>query len=298
MSERDEVNDSVSAKMLRISEAAERWRRATAPAVEVRRQLERQMEPVRRAMRAAEPYQRKLRELTQRLQPFVLAMQQIERQWRPRLVEIAEGVRRFEEFHAGLLSRHGEEEIALPPFLNSFSLPDVWQLFSDPSKPALQVYQEYFKQEPNAEALLSDWESSGIYARRMPILRDAVKAHVEGRHTLSIPVLLAQIEGILCHRLGVDGHGKMKGKLATMFGRGSGDEHDAGEQLVARIITEEVFRSTKTERTGRYPNRHRVLHGHWVDYHQDEFASLRCILLLDALRLEGFGTSPTRATPR
>src|ERR1017187_9029873 len=42
-----------------------------------------------------------------------------------------------------------------------------------------------------------DWQQDSLIAARLPILLDALTAHEEQRYTLSVPVLLAQLEGLI-----------------------------------------------------------------------------------------------------
>lgn len=46
-------------------------------------------------------------------------------------------------------------------------------------------------------AMLQNWDQQKWLKRRMPILKEAITAHFEGRYTLSICALLPQIEGII-----------------------------------------------------------------------------------------------------
>src|SRR5262245_17076273 len=42
-----------------------------------------------------------------------------------------------------------------------------------------------------------EWQQDSLIATRLPILLDSLRAHEEQRYTLSVPVLLAQLEGLI-----------------------------------------------------------------------------------------------------
>lgn len=255
---------------------------------ELNKRLQEHMKPFALAAQRLQPYLDGFNELTRRMQPFFLALREFEKQYRPCLLAIAEAMRRFEEFNAGLVERHERETLVLPPCFGELTMPEVYELFKDRGKPALEVYRDYFAKKENIEALLVSWSQDRFFEDRIPILRDALDAHLEGKHTLSIPALLAQIEGILCEIFGVRDHGKVKGKLSQVRVKTDDDKLFANAEFIARIITEQVFHSSGEDHEGEYPNRHRVLHGSDPFYYRDKNASLRCILLLDLLRSEKF----------
>lgn len=49
----------------------------------------------------------------------------------------------------------------------------------------------------NLRDMVNSWDENTLFTPRMHIIRDALKAHCEGRYTLSVPALLPQVEGIL-----------------------------------------------------------------------------------------------------
>ncbi len=58
--------------------------------------------------------------------------------------------------------------------------------------------------------ILAEWEQRPILERRMPVLRQAVEAHNSGKCFLSIPALLAQLEGLIYDCFGYVGIYKCK----------------------------------------------------------------------------------------
>lgn len=274
--------------------AARAIQKALEPSSELSRRVQEQMKPIMEATAVVaqriQPYLDAFQQFAQQMQPALDALQELEKQYRPHLLAIAEGMKRFEEFNAGLVERHRNETLALPPCFGELTLPEIYELFEDHEKPALEVYRDYFSKKENIEALLGSWQQDRFYEDRIPILRDALDAHLDGKYTLSIPAFLAQIEGILCEMFNVKDHAKVKGKLSRVqFNTKEEDRLFASAELVARIITDQVFHSSAPEdRQADYPNRHRILHGLDPFYYRDKNASLRCILLLDLVRSKKF----------
>jgi len=58
---------------------------------------------------------------------------------------------------------------------------------------------ELFRDEDNMNSFKELFKETPDYKIRKQIIDDALQAHVEGKFTLSIPVLLAQCDGILIH---------------------------------------------------------------------------------------------------
>lgn len=257
---------------------------------DLNKRLQEQLKPFTLAAQRLKPYLDGLNEIARRMQPVFFDLRELEKQYRPHILAIAEALRRFEEFNAGLIERHQKETLVLPPCFGELTMPEVYELFKDREKPAIEVYRDYFAKRENIDALLASWSLDRFYEDRIPILRDACDAHLDGKHTLAIPTFLAQIEGILCDIFGVLDHGKVKGKLSQVRPKiKNEDKLFANAEFIARIITEQVFNSSEDgNRTAEFPNRHRILHGSNPFYYRDKNASLRCILLLDLLRSEKF----------
>ena len=176
-----------------------------------------------------------------------------------------------------LLGQHGW-------FLDLWGMPlsGLWELerafdTGDINK-AEQALIEYYKERLSeiAEELNTD------YPDRTPILSAAFNAHNRGEYELSVPVFLAQADGICQELIGIQLYKKQNNKPATA-------------SYVETIATD-TFRSallhplacvlpiSESER-GRGAdfdqlNRHQVLHGESVDY-GTEVNSLKAISLLN-----------------
>jgi hypothetical protein len=130
------------------------------------------------------------------------------------------------------------------------------------------------------------------YPDRAAILTDAFKAHRAGKFTLSIPTLLAQVDGIGCDALGLDRHfftvkKREQGLATTVAGLKwpwDGTPYHLGgvhERMLSALTLRWALALDTNERgaDGSPLNRHGVLHGLDTGY-PTEFNSLRCVLLL------------------
>lgn len=142
--------------------------------------------------------------------------------------------------------------------------------------------------------MVTSWEEIPHFNPRMAIINDALKAHVEGMYTLSIPALLPQIEGVAGNILGMSIARKTKGHIGELLE----EEYPivfstASKDLLIRFVTEVLYTgadydnfSSSLESMGfaesDFLNRPAILHGVHINY-ANEGHSLRAFLLLDAL---------------
>lgn len=137
------------------------------------------------------------------------------------------------------------------------------------------------------------------FPHREPILTDAFHAHRERKYTLSIPVFLAQIDGIGCEVLGVpqqffkdpERWQALDEKLGAFTFCGQPYVPMGVQQEILAPLREKWSLATNTKdreaRRASKPwfgplNRHGVLHGLDVNYPSEE-NSLRCVTLLEYL---------------
>ena len=136
--------------------------------------------------------------------------------------------------------------------------------------------------------LLLSWENQRLLSRRIPILKQAVEAHMAGQYWVSVPALLPQIEGIIPERYG---HKKGSKCRSTHL-----KEHL--EKLLATqrpTFLDGWMRSFYTEvllakfiyggPTSSSLSRHAILHGYDTTYGTAE-NSLKAILTFDFLQRE------------
>jgi hypothetical protein len=124
------------------------------------------------------------------------------------------------------------------------------------------------------------------FGRRIRIIEDAFSAHCEGRYNLSVPVLLAQVEGSIRDlgvRVGVgssylDTKGRMRWKA---LGRVVGEITDRPFECL-RWFSSVFFTRFLVER--HFRARNAIMHGEEVEYGTEEL-SANCLLALEEVRL-------------
>lgn len=124
---------------------------------------------------------------------------------------------------------------------------------------------KYFKREGRRmeSILLAD------FPRRAPLLREAFRAHRKKQYALSIPVLLAQADGICEELIGVGFYSRKKGVPRTA----AATERLAATSAFMSSLLEPLrvsgaLAASESERHDHPDvlNRHEVLHGKSVDY--------------------------------
>ena len=168
-----------------------------------------------------------------------------------------------------------------------------------------QIFIHYYDENgcENLNKMVSSWLSSPIFSKRRQIIEDALSAHISGKFTLSVPVLLSQVEGILS-----DSMGERAGKLGELLKNAilkNFSEAKAFHKLENDILlslSSDPFLINKTgEGFGEYftsekhsewlkqkgvngipINRNAILHGIQIDY-GTKANSLRLFFLLDSI---------------
>lgn len=129
--------------------------------------------------------------------------------------------------------------------------------------------------------VLADWEKRPELEARLPILRAAINAHIRGEYALSVPALLAQIEGVVVDCVGHSGHLRLntyQQYLDSLFEGGVLPEYTA---MYRRFVFEVVLATFRHGDAILFTlNRHAILHGADINY-ANAATSLRSILLLD-----------------
>lgn len=120
------------------------------------------------------------------------------------------------------------------------------------------------------------------FGSRINILRDAINAHFDRKYTLSVPVLFAQIEGLIRETGGLELRDKFRPTVSTEIWNGRylfGMSDNA--QYFNAFITK-LFEGQKDDQTF---NRNPVLHGMNVTYDSEEWS---LILVLTVLEIRQF----------
>jgi hypothetical protein len=130
------------------------------------------------------------------------------------------------------------------------------------------------------------WRWKVVEARR-GLLEQALAAHFEGRYALSVPVLLAQIEGVLAdafaHRGRLNGFGVKGANTPYLRLLAAGADPFLGTVATTLLHAEGVtFARFERGEPWHGLNRHAVLHGADLDYATRE-RSLQAILTFDLI---------------
>ena len=143
------------------------------------------------------------------------------------------------------------------------------------------AYTAVMSKEPTMKLLEAAFEEYEVFRKREPILKDAFEAHFDGKYTLSIPALFAQLEGILREIGNLKNSENVKPTIPT----------DIWDEKLMFIIKDDaqffnVFIQKLFEGSGDPDkfNRNPILHGFKIDYHSYEH-SLILILAILELRL-------------
>lgn len=116
------------------------------------------------------------------------------------------------------------------------------------------------------------------FSDREKILNDAIDAHFEGKYTLSVPVLFAQLEGILRELGGLSGADKFRPTVS----------HDIWDSRLLFTLTDNsaYFNQfiTRLYEGGAGPssfNRNPILHGMNVSYHSEEWSLILALAVVE-----------------
>lgn len=131
---------------------------------------------------------------------------------------------------------------------------------------------------------LRELSSTPIFVPRLHALEDSLKAHIDGKFTLSIPCLLAQIEGVIWDIANQKGFAIGTNTIVTNRGRTTSAKSaaplvkDTGMYyLMADELAEFFLNKVYTANF-----RHAILHGRDPNYAKEE-DSMKLIMLLRAL---------------
>src|ERR1017187_9134694 len=119
---------------------------------------------------------------------------------------------------------------------------------------------------------------------RWPVLREAFEAHDQNKFALSIPVFLAQADGICKDLLGVKFYARRKGIPATACKTADLEMDSVSDAILEPLREAGALNAYENEvdSSSNVLNRHAVLHGTSVDY-ATKFNGLRSISLVNYL---------------
>jgi hypothetical protein len=251
--------------------------------------------------------QRWLAELTS---PIIRMLEQIGSGFQQQIAQIKASV---DVVAATLFKYLEEQEAAVEAFSEAGwpiapSMPE-WLIrrvveFHDESKIryASHVIMGYYRRNNygNLAKAIRTWKDHPLFASRMHIINDAFWVHCKRKYTLSIPALMAQIEGVLtefvvANNLGVDWEFRewAKQRLKAQVAIGDPDmRHTFATWAIAKTLLHHLEESTYSptridKQMARPPKcreitRHTVLHGVMPNYNRESH-SLKAFLILDAI---------------
>jgi len=155
-----------------------------------------------------------------------------------------------------------------------------------------EFFDNEFTCNETVHALLDFWRGTELFQPRITILEKALLAHLEKNYVVSIPMLLIQIDGALVDLLpGSKSIGsrteKIKNTKASSFQKTTEGEASV-EEIVCEVLIDQLFKKWFPGdglHKDSFPNRHQILHGCDLEYFNQPYYSLKCILLLDGLLL-------------
>ncbi|SEF52227.1 hypothetical protein SAMN04487919_101460 [Bacillus sp. ok061] len=137
-------------------------------------------------------------------------------------------------------------------------------------------------------SIYKSWEQAKWLEKRMPILNSAIDGHLNGYYALTIPVMLAQIEGVLVEGMLILGAVKPNSdikytnqknflKKFLLDEKGSFSYDEQIEQFYIKTILANFDRGKEIKSD---LSRHAILHGEDVNYGK-KINSLKAILVFD-----------------
>lgn len=155
-------------------------------------------------------------------------------------------------------------------------------------------YDAIFAPEGFLAGLETSWTSHHHFARRMHILRQALKAHELGMYAVSVPTLIAQFEGLIADA--VQHQGRMDGSSLGEHVQALGSKDGAFGAMFSSFVTDAFLDKFKHGQASPMPkiSRHAILHGGDINY-GTEMNSRTVIFLIDALRTLSEQAGPCRS---
>lgn len=252
-----------------------RFEETLKPWIETKKQIDEAMEPMRQM-------QEKLAKDFSSIVAQVHEFQGNLNSWIvPAFKEIAESWRKLPERTQNaliILGAHGWYlDLEMP-------LPGLWELekalVNGDADDAEQALVEYFRERtPEIERSLIK-----NFPHRAKILRSAFLAHSRGEYDLSVPVFLAQTDGICQELIGTELFRKRKGVPFTAAYIETLTMDSYRMALLHPLSVTLPISASKHERDDKFVglNRHQVLHGESTEY-GTELNSLKAISLLNYL---------------
>jgi hypothetical protein len=150
-----------------------------------------------------------------------------------------------------------------------------------------------FYNEKRINKMLTSWSSKEWLSKRIPILRECVKAHINEMYFVSVPALLPQIEGIIAD--GYSHKGKMNGTDLSDYSKRllNNANRFSYDSVIQDYFFQFVLATFEHGKTiNSFLSRHAILHGGDCSY-GTEVNSLKSLLLFDYFQDKfGFASLP------
>jgi len=280
------ANDDLERFARELSAAATAASKAFEPLVKVRQQLVEQFEPI---LRISEDFARSLaptlvqieetqRRVAESVAPMLREWDRVQRQMAPVLLQVAEAVERLPPRQKRALETLASDGWYLEPGL---SFPDLFTL-ADLIESG-EAEQARTRLISHIDSRIDEIEAD-VTSRcpgRARLIGAALRAHRAGDYALSIPVFLAQADGICMDRVAVQLYKKRSGAPALAARLRIAGQTPLIDSLLypLTIVTPLSANIDPQADAPEVLNRHGVLHGIVIDY--DSHAnSCRAISLL------------------
>jgi len=140
----------------------------------------------------------------------------------------------------------------------------------------LDLINEELKAQRIINLIIKVFKEASILKHRIPIIKDILETHQKGNYSLTVPVLIIQIEGIL-HDLAY--HFKWEFKKQEMY-----KNESAKVWAIIQKLNDKPFEDTLSSfyhrKKGRESPRNLILHGRFIEYGKEHKLSTALILVL------------------
>lgn len=222
-------------------------------------------EKYREVQSVVKSHEEQIRKAANSAERFLISFQEAAKGVAPFLVKLHQAIEQLPQRTKDELEALATHGWYIDPDMPCSASTELAALFLDgKSGEGDLLLEQYF--DENAGSI--ETRLLGVFPSREPILSEAFDAHRRGMYALSVPVFLAQADGVCKERLGVQLYGKTKGGDSTQV-RDAIDELELDpflESLLAPFLKPFAINAGPNQRTDAQLNRHAVLHGESVVY--------------------------------
>jgi len=204
------------------------------------------------------------------------------REWLTPLIQLRETLKKIEDFKQKPIYK--EFEFNWLTFLSFDQMLKLLEMHKKGKDEEIRsMLMRVAKNQAFLRKFLNELSSISIFQPRLHVLEDAMKAHVDGKFTLSIPCILAQIEGVLWDIANKKGfaigttivpiQGKKRAVKSAYPLVHETDMYYLMTDDLAEFFLQEVY---------THAFRHAILHGREPNYGKEE-DSMKLIMLIRAL---------------